>query len=42
MEGYVQSVWQKELFINSVYSLLNIPNNAKKVFKIVNNKLYIS
>ena len=40
--GYVQSVAEKELFTNSMYSLLDIPNNAKKVFKNLKNKFHIS
>ena len=40
--GYVQSVAEKELFRNSMCSLLDIPNNAKKVFKNLNNMFHIS
>ena len=40
--GYAQSVAEELLFRNLMYSLLDIPNNAKKVFKNVNNKFHIS
>jgi len=39
--GYAQSVAEKQLSRNLMYSLLDIPNNAK-VFKNVNNKFHIS